>query len=330
MLAKFARAIELMRARPTGDPLSWNFQWYTHWIPDNTTKEAELARLPADQQVLAREMWNTCRAHDPGTDESFFLPWHRAYLFFFERIARKVLDDDDFALPYWDLTDPGKRALPEPFLKPADASNVLYSSERKPEVNAGQPIDFQHVGHSPLNADALDQESYTATDVTQGLCMALDKGVHASVHVLVGNNHGMGAVQWAANDPIFWLLHSDMDRLWESWLRSGRTNPASNDWLDAEFVFADESGRRVATRVRDFIDIEELGYRYDRLAPTTVVAGIVAPEEAERPKPLRRHRHRCRRDVVVALAPRRRAQSEPRRHRRRSRKPRPHRKRRPC
>ena len=284
MLGKFAHAIELMRARPTEDPLSWKFQWYTHWVPDNTTKDAEVARLPAQQQPLARELWNSCRAHDPSMDERLFLPWHRAYLFFFEHIARKVLGDENFALPYWDLTDPGKRALPKPFLQPAAVSNALYSPERKPEVNAGRPIDFQHNGHSPLTADALDQDSYAATDVTQGLCMALDKGVHASVHVLTGNNRGMGAVPWAANDPIFWLLHSDMDRLWESWVRSGRANPTGNDWLDAEFVFADEDGRRVVAHVRDFLDIEELGYRYDRLAPMVVMAGAAAPEAVEAPE----------------------------------------------
>lgn len=280
MLDKFARAAAMMRERPTGDPLSWNFQWYTHWVPDNTTKRDEIEKLPEDQRALAKELWNTCRAHDHDQNEGLFLPWHRAYVLYFERIARKVLDDDAFALPYWDLTNPDRRALPGAFLVPADQSNPLWNAERKPEVAAGKAIDFSYNGHSPLNADALDQETYSATDVTQGLCMALDKGVHASVHVLTGTNHGMGAVQWAANDPIFWLLHADMDRLWVSWLQSGRNNPDTDDWLDTEFAFADENGERVTTRVRDVLDIGALGYRYDRLAPVLVAlgAGGGAPE----------------------------------------------------
>ena len=30
-----------------------------------------------------------------------FLPWHRAYLLYFERICRKLSGMADFALPYW-------------------------------------------------------------------------------------------------------------------------------------------------------------------------------------------------------------------------------------
>ena len=125
MLAKFARAVKAMRATPLADPLSWHFQWYIHWVRDNTSKDAEIASLPENMRALAREVWNTCRAHDQNMDERLFLPWHRAYVYFFERAAAKVLEDDTFAIPYWDLTDPDQRALPRAFLQPADKSNPL-------------------------------------------------------------------------------------------------------------------------------------------------------------------------------------------------------------
>jgi tyrosinase len=323
MLAKFARAIERMRRRPVGDPLSWNFQWYTHWVPDNTTKAAEISHLPEDEQPLARELWNTCRAHDKESDESLFLPWHRAYLFYFERIVRKVLSDDDFALPYWDFTDPDHRALPPEFLTPADASNALYAVNRRAEVNAGRPIDWQYQVNSPINADALKQEAYGANDVTQGLCMALDKGVHGAVHVLIGNAKGMGSVQWSANDPIFWLLHAELDRLWITWLKGGRENPGDESWANAEFAFVDENGRRVTMRVRDCLDHERLGYRYDRLATTLVAVETgpvpedvgAAPEAADEaaappPPPGAEGGNRAA-PPATAAAPLRRAQAPP-------------------
>ena len=34
----------------------------------------------------------------------FFLPWHRAYLHYFEDICRKLSGIEEFALPYWDWT----------------------------------------------------------------------------------------------------------------------------------------------------------------------------------------------------------------------------------
>ena len=46
-----------------------------------------------------------CGGADPKIDihrTSLFPPWHRAYLFFFEEICRHILNDTDFALPYWD------------------------------------------------------------------------------------------------------------------------------------------------------------------------------------------------------------------------------------
>jgi tyrosinase len=34
----------------------------------------------------------------------WFLPWHRGYVGWFERICRELSGDPDFALPYWDWT----------------------------------------------------------------------------------------------------------------------------------------------------------------------------------------------------------------------------------
>ena len=42
----------------------------------------------------------------------YFLPWHRAYLMSFENELRRVLNNPDFALPYWDCllyTSPSPR-----------------------------------------------------------------------------------------------------------------------------------------------------------------------------------------------------------------------------
>ena len=53
------------------------------------------------------------------------LPWHRAYLIYFEEICRELSGDDDFALPYWDWT--ANRRLPAAFW---DQSSPLYHANR--------------------------------------------------------------------------------------------------------------------------------------------------------------------------------------------------------
>lgn len=76
----------------------------------------------------------------------------------------------------------------------------------------------------------------------------------------------MGQIPTAANDPIFWLHHCNIDRLWASWNGNGGLNPGGS-WPTRQFIFADETGKRVAATVQDFVDIGKLGYSYDRMEP---------------------------------------------------------------
>src|SRR5262249_50934876 len=61
----------------------------------------------------------------------WFLPWHRAYLHYFERILRWAAEDPNLTLPYWDYSDPEQREFPEAFRAPrADGKdNPLYLPE---------------------------------------------------------------------------------------------------------------------------------------------------------------------------------------------------------
>jgi hypothetical protein len=79
-----------MQARPRNDPTSWAFQAAIHG--------AYAAPPPGAD-------WNQCQ-HQGW----FFLPWHRMYLYFFERIVRAAVlaagGPADFAIPYWNYDKP--------------------------------------------------------------------------------------------------------------------------------------------------------------------------------------------------------------------------------
>jgi tyrosinase len=258
MLAKYRAAVDTMMQRGKGEPCGWTFQWYTHQIREDLQKGAEIAALPAGQQPLATDMWNTCQAHF-GRPLDYFLPWHRMYVYFLERIVRQACGDPAFTLPYWDYIDPAQRALPQPFWSPAP--NALLRLDRNGGVNAGQPID-QGQFPDALNLDCIKETDYLSFSAQ------INQNPHGKVHTLVGNLLGMGKVPWAANDPIFWLHHSNVDRLWASWNGWGRANPATASWRDHQFVFADENCNRVLVKVSDFEAIAPLGYAYDRLLPS--------------------------------------------------------------
>jgi tyrosinase len=89
----------------------------------------------------------------------------------------------------------------------------------------------------------------------------------------------------AALDPIFWLHHANLDRLWEVWRRGTppRSNPTDRDWLRMQFELVDKTGARVTMKVRDVLEIEaQLHYTYSGL-PAPAVARA-APAAAEEPQ----------------------------------------------
>jgi len=69
----------------------------------------------------------------------FFLSWHRMYVYFFERIVRKMSGDPNFALPYWGYSPTGSHDLPQIFRTPT-TGNPLYTPNRSASINAGTPI----------------------------------------------------------------------------------------------------------------------------------------------------------------------------------------------
>ena len=65
----------------------------------------------------------------------WFLPWHRAFLYFHERILAILLGDPAFALPYWDWDTPGRNRVPDVYRTPSDTSNPLFDPTRKAGSN---------------------------------------------------------------------------------------------------------------------------------------------------------------------------------------------------
>ena len=56
----------------------------------------------------------------------YFLPWHRAYVLYFERICRQASGDQSFMLPYWNWT--ANPRIPQPFWGSSD--NPLFHPRR--------------------------------------------------------------------------------------------------------------------------------------------------------------------------------------------------------
>jgi hypothetical protein len=248
MLRLYARAVGLMRDKALYDdhhPFSWSWQARTHRAEGNETAADAVARylqgVSDETRMLALATWSTCRAHaDWRGEHRHFLPWHRAYLGVFEAVVRQVLfrdgvaDADTFALPYWDWLTPGQTALPPELLRGSDPELApLFHEARRADANDGASIIDATEAAAPLAEVGFD-----TVGVIIRFSGMLDRSPHGTVHSTIGGD--MGAVPTAARDPVFWLHHCAIDRMWDLWLAAGggRRNPDDPAWLDRAFTFA--------------------------------------------------------------------------------------------
>ncbi|MBO0904980.1 tyrosinase family protein [Jiella sonneratiae] len=290
MLQTYARAVQAMKQTGAGTPASWTFQWYTHAVSGSSSKLAELNRIygsqPSPDRDLANRVWSTCQAHGSGTWEPNFLPWHRALILFFEDTIRRVAQDDAFTLPYWNYTEDA--TLPVEFRQKDDPTyGALYQANRNPGINSGTPLTEVRGGLPAqlLSLDVMDERQYYAgpQGVPQGFNERIDNGLHGFIHVNTGGTENMGAVPFAAQDPIFWIHHCNIDRIWAGWNANGGRNPTGKQWASQQVhVFADASGNRIEVTNGQVTAIEPLGYSYDELPRQRGGGVAVASRESAR------------------------------------------------
>src|SRR5713226_1017471 len=78
-----------------------------------------------------------------------FFPWHRAYLYFHERILGTLSNNDNLRLAYWDWDNPQHRAVPPAWVTPNNAGNSLFDANRS--AQAGDQAPNSIVGPQVMN-----------------------------------------------------------------------------------------------------------------------------------------------------------------------------------
>jgi len=193
-----------------------------------------------------------------------FLPWHRAYLYFFELALRDQTPDG--VLTWWDWTSAASQSgvLPAAFAdaRASGRPNPLYRTQ-VPSVARinGQPRQTSRApGQGSLPTQADVQAVLALPDFLdfQGQLEQL----HNAVHVWVGGT--MGEIPWAAYDPIFFAHHSMIDRLWRLWQIRHPNPHLPEDLLNKALP-------PFPMTVSQTLDIKALGYRYASASAHTSV-----------------------------------------------------------
>jgi tyrosinase len=111
---------------------------------------------------------------------------------------------------------------------------------------------------------------------------------HDQVHGLVGGSNGvvdglMATPVTAGLDPIFWLHHANIDRLWDVWTRmpTSTGNPPDDSWLkgpaslgERPFIMPMPGGQTWIYTPSDTVDIAKLGYAYDDTSPPALASRL--------------------------------------------------------
>jgi tyrosinase len=308
----YARAVQVMQQKGLDQHLSWRFYAGIHgfepeiWQALGWYTPGEPMPSSADQSLF----WDQCQ-HGSW----YFLPWHRGYLISIEAVLRAWIVANngpaDWALPYWNYMNAAQDALPPAFASPTwpdGNDNPLYRKERWGPNNDGKVV----VPPNQVNLNALGVTTFAGSPTgdpgfggvetnplfshSGGDHGDFEQMPHDQVHGLVGgedpnsdpNNPLPGLMSdpdTAGLDPIFYLHHCNIDRLWAVWLglQGGRANPVDPNWLDGPplappvggqsngFVVPATDGSPFVFQPFQVADLSTLNYSYDDLSPPVTV-----------------------------------------------------------
>ncbi|HEV8430904.1 MAG TPA: tyrosinase family protein [Pyrinomonadaceae bacterium] len=156
-----------------------------------------------------------------------FLPWHRAYLLDLERELQAI--DPSVALHYWRFDRPSPNIFKRDFLGESDNLGTVFFSATNPLqfwVTDGVPGINRRPFFDTNQATGVRTEPQTlALGTTFPPFRTMEGNPHGSAHTSFGGS--ISSIPTAARDPLFFLLHCNVDRLWAKWQQiNNRFNPA--------------------------------------------------------------------------------------------------------
>jgi tyrosinase len=216
-----------------------------------------------------------------------FLAWHREFVLQFEQALQTV--DPTVTIPYWDFTvdrTPDSSLWANDFLggngDPNDNGIVKTGPFRQgewtllfdgPDLRRTFGLFVDDLPKASDVANALSVLLYdvfpydVGSPIDQSFRNNLEgfnhptaePEIHNRVHAWIG---GSMAIQYSPNDPVVWLLHADIDRLWAEWEdQTGQTYAPVEGAAHGHNLYDPMSPWGITPA--DVVDVRALGYIYD-------------------------------------------------------------------
>jgi len=233
--AQFLHAMDIFKgSNPAALSAAWKEQAYEHYLMCNVSLS-----------------WHGKELHTIHHDGRF-LPWHRALLYFLEKMLQDGIGDKDLRLNYWNWESAHDRGIPQLF-----RSGTLDYADRY----------FGGLTKTDVDIDGL----LAQTQLTPFL-MSANSGPHGNVHLAFkkgGCVGSMAQIENAALDPVFFAHHANLDRLWCSWMVANGNPPYQSGPKVPDLIWARYRQKWWKLKTADLWDTTKLGYHYDSLIPVT-------------------------------------------------------------
>lgn len=190
-------------------------------------------------------------AGDPDFQDAF-LPWHRAYLLDLERELQVI--DKSVSLHYWRFDKPGPSLFTADFLgEPRPSGSVRFASTNPlKDWKSDGTVGFRRIPR--FNIATSGAGNAQGPVISEAATLAIGTN-YADFVLMEGEPHGHAHVSWdgpvnnpatAPNDPLFFMLHCNVDRLWAKWQF---LNKLWNQTAAAAYSFLGKAGDPGATRI---------------------------------------------------------------------------------
>jgi tyrosinase len=157
-----------------------------------------------------------------------FLPWHRAFMLDLERELQAI--DPSVSLPYWRFDQKAPNLFTLDFIGQSDSNGTVHFSSANP-LQFWVTDGVAGISRRPLfntassGASVINETQTLALGNRYALFRRLEGNPHGFAHTSFGGS--ISSIPTAAKDPLFFLLHANVDRLWAKWQkRFGRFDSA--------------------------------------------------------------------------------------------------------
>jgi tyrosinase len=207
--------------------------------------------------------WANIHAQYCPHNTPYFMAWHRGYVTLFERQLQALSGNGNLMLPYWNFYQ--TPMLPWEFTDAA-SGNPLYSARANGNIRDALTL-------APFDAAVFNFQRGSANAFEP----LLEYAPHDASHNLIG---GRMLTMQAPMDPIFWIFHCNIDRLWHAWAYpNGKAMP----WVTDDYWSGVHRYGPALMLARDLTwHPSRLGYDYSDISAPSVLPPVAAAAKALR------------------------------------------------